>query len=157
MVREWAVRLSESMLKSSVGLELDPAALVGSKKVYERLELDPAALKQLCMSLSCPLPKNPHVTLLYSTSASAVEEGAKFVVEIQQLIITPSIKAFKVALPQGPSSQNGEWAHITLETDAKTPASKVAGIMREAAASAALNLERPIVLEAIFKRTFLPI
>ena len=158
MAREWAVRLSESMLKSSAGSKkVNERLEAGSKKVYERLELDPAALKQLCMSLSCPLPKNPHVTLLYSTSASAVEEGAKFVVEIQQLIITPSIKAFKVVLPQGPSSQNGEWAHITLETDAKTPASKVAGIMREAAASAALNLERPIVLEAIFKRTFLPI
>ena len=158
MAREWAVRLSESMLKSSAGSKkVNERLEAGSKKVYERLELDPAALEPLCMSLSCPLPKNPHVTLLYSTSASAVEEGAKFVVEIQQLIITPSIKAFKVVLPQGPSSQNGEWAHITLETDAKTPASKVAGIMREAAASAALNLERPVVLEAIFKRTFLPI
>ena len=95
-----------------------------------------------------------HVTLCYNPVDINPNNttGDSFKVTITALVEGATFKAFLVKLQDGLPSQNGVNAHITLWTDADTPAGKVASLIQEAKV---VQLQQTITVTAVFKRSIL--
>ena len=145
MARTWGRNLGEAVGIHSGQQRIVYNELLIAKDEMERAFKEAGVFKEAVAS---------HVTLCYNPVDINPNNttGDSFKVTITALVIGATFKAFLVKLQDGLPSQNGVNAHITLWTDADTPAGKVASLIQD---EKVVELQSPITVTAVFKRSVL--